>query len=175
MFDAFSKKAESLFNGLKQEKHTMCSFVPDSLVLNQDGVLTPYCVFRNCRNLIIDDKFNFLWIDTEKVFSQLNNFNISFRQKYPHDNCIDCLASSIHTTRDDKSLAPIKRLYLSHWKCCPFNCLYCEREKEEDISFSKHYDIMPVINQLLDTMLIDKKTQIIFEHLKLKQGTKSYT
>lgn len=163
MFDAFSKKAELLFKGLNQEKNNFCSFVSESLVLNQDGVLTPYCVFRNSRNLILDDKFNFLWIDTEKVFSQLNNCNISFRQKHPHDNCIDCLASSIHTKKDDKSMAPIKRLYLSHWKCCPFNCLYCEREKKEDISLSKHYDIMPVINQLIDTMLIDKKTQIIFE------------
>jgi hypothetical protein len=103
MFDAFSEKTESLFKCLGQQKNNTYSFVSDTLVINQDGVLTPYCIFRNNRNLIIDDKFNFLWIDTENLFSQLNNLKVSFNQKYPHSNCIDCIEAKIHTRKKFKS------------------------------------------------------------------------
>ena len=142
MFDSFSEKTDSLFRSIrKQESIKSCSFVSNSMVINQDGIITPYCIFRNSRELVIDDKFNFLWLDTDNLSAKLQQFENDFQNKPTFDICDDCLSSSIHFQKNDKTVVPIKRLYLSHWKCCPFNCLYCEREKKEDISLSKVLEI----------------------------------
>ena len=51
---------------------------------------------------------------------------------------------------------------LSHWKCCFLSCSYCVEKKTDDLSTVKHFDIMPIIEQLVDNGLITKHTQIIF-------------
>ena len=51
---------------------------------------------------------------------------------------------------------------LSHWKCCFLNCLYCVEKKTDDLNTINHFDIMPIIEQLIDSGLINKETQIVF-------------
>lgn len=51
---------------------------------------------------------------------------------------------------------------LSHWKCCFLSCSYCVEKKTDDLNLIKHFDIMPIIEQLIDNGLITKQTQIIF-------------
>ena len=51
---------------------------------------------------------------------------------------------------------------LSHWKCCFLSCSYCVEKKTDDLNTVKHFDIMPIIEQLVDNGLITKHTQIIF-------------
>ena len=51
---------------------------------------------------------------------------------------------------------------LSHWKCCFLSCSYCVEKKTDDLNTIKHFDIMPIIEQLIDNGLITRNTQIIF-------------
>lgn len=81
----------------------------------------------------IDEKFNGLWIDVDKI-----------------KNCLN----------EGQSLDYV---VLSHWKCCFLNCLYCHEKKTDDLLTVNHFDIMPVIQQLIDFDLITKNTKIIFE------------
>lgn len=147
----------------KKEKLSSCSFSSRELVINQNGEITSKCLFPKDCHITIDDEFNFLWIDTEKITNRLANIKKSFNESYKKEICYDCLNSGLHFTLEEKNKAPIRRLHLSHWKCCPLNCLYCKRERVEDLSNEKHYDIMPVIKQLLDNKIIDKETQIVFD------------
>ena len=56
----------------------------------------------------------------------------------------------------------IDYLVLSHWKCCFLSCSYCVEKKTDDLNTIKHFDIMPIVEQLIDVGLVTKETQIVF-------------
>lgn len=82
---------------------------------------------------VLDENFNGLWVDVDKV-----------------KNCLN----------EGQSLDYV---VLSHWKCCFLSCLYCKEKKTDDLSTVSHFDIMPVLQQLIDANLILKTTKIIFD------------
>lgn len=81
---------------------------------------------------ILEENFNGLWLDIDKIKKLVSN---------------------------DEALGFV---VLSHWKCCFLNCLYCSEKKTDDLLTVKHFDIMPVIKQLVNSGLINRNTKIIF-------------
>ena len=63
---------------------------------------------------------------------------------------------------DKKNQFALNRVVLAHWKCCFLNCVYCKDTKTDDLLTVNHFDIMPVIEQLVDSGVITKDTKIIF-------------
>lgn len=64
---------------------------------------------------------------------------------------------------DKKNQFALDRVVLAHWKCCFLDCVYCKDTKTDDLLTVNHFDIMPVIEQLVDSGVITKDTKIIFD------------
>ena len=149
-----------IFNKNSTEKN-ICNCIKSGVIIGQNSIVRNYCELDTEVGFLIDDKFNYIWLDTDNITAQLAISEKLFSEKAPSLFCNECLKHSCH--EENNSTAPIKHLHLSHWKCCLLDCKYCKREKTDDISTVKHFDIMPVIEQLLDKKLIDKKTEIVFD------------
>ena len=107
---------------------------------------------------VINDHFNGVNFDAKdlklKLISLRNNLSISNRQE-----CKNCYNYLPQTKHNKEPL--IKFLELNHWKCCFLNCSYCKDKKTDDISTVMHYDITPIIDDMLTNNVISQNTKII--------------
>ncbi len=141
----------------KSNSYKYCKFINESLVFdyNNNVKLCPLSDFG-----IICNKYNGIWLDIEKLkIIKSESINIINSLNCPI-LCKNCEYYKDNKHKNDNS---IKYLYLSNWKNCYLNCLYCDYPKEEDLIKAGHYDIFQSIKQLIDSQLIDVNTTIIFD------------
>lgn len=141
----------------KNNKNCSCKFISSSLYFDAFNkiLLCPYN-----QTEVIEERFDGLWFDIEKFLSIRKNAQSLFLNNEIKHQCLSC--EYLEKSKIDIDL-PLENLYLSNWKNCYVNCSYCEHPKEEDLFAANHYDVFPIIKQLLDTKIIDVKTKIIFE------------
>ncbi len=141
----------------KSNSYKYCKFINESLIFDYDNnvKLCPLSDFG-----IICNKYNGIWFDIEKLNKiRSESINIINSVECPI-LCKNCEYSKNNKQKDNNI---IKYLYLSNWKNCYLNCLYCDYPKEEDLIKAGHYDIFQSIKQLIDSQLIDVNTTIIFD------------
>lgn len=146
-----------------EKNHLICDFVRGGLIFSQDGIIK-VCAKSSCdmnsQFSLIND-FNGLWFDCNTVKEKLNELKSKFQGDNIPSECQNCcyLVDSDNVEGHEY----FDFIVLSHWKCCFLNCLYCNDKKTDDLSTVEHFDIMPVIQQLIDENLITKETKIIFD------------
>ena len=156
------KFISELFKKKSVEKnHLVCDFVRGGLIFSQDG-LVKVCAKSSCSSeseFSLISNFNGLWFDTKSIKSKLNELKFKFQENSIPTECSDCCYLV-----PDKPVGNevFDFVVLSHWKFCFLNCSYCYDKKTDDLSTVEHFDIMPVIQQLIDEKLITKETKIIF-------------
>ncbi len=143
------------FNFLKKNRsNNFCSFINGGLIFTENSKIS-LCK-RNFDEFTIISEFNGLWVDVEKIKKSIG---INRSSVLPNccDNC--CYLSSpkknIHYG--------LEFVVFSHWKSCFLNCVYCCEKKTDDLLSVEHFDISPVIQQLIDSNLITRETLIVFE------------
>lgn len=149
------------FFNKKEISKTFCNDITNGIIIGQNSEIRSYCPINENSGFLIDDNFNYIWLNTDNLLQKQEQSKEMFSQNKPCSFCNKCI--DIHPCKKNDSEAPVKSLHLNHWQCCIFNCGYCNRSKTDDISTTKHFDIMPVIEQLLDKKLIDTKTEIVFD------------
>ena len=96
-------------------------------------------------------KESFLLFDySNKIKTSVENLEFDFNGLWVD---VEQLKSSFNS---------IDRLILANWKCCFLNCSYCYEQKTDDLNTVEHFDIFPVVQQLIDSGLVKKETQICF-------------
>lgn len=139
---------------LNSKSNLVCSSIKGGLIFTEDGKIT--LCRRNLPEYIILDNFNGLGLDIDLIKSRIKEASSSNLS----ENCFNCPYIDSEYSKRTNSLDFI---VLSHWKCCFLNCVYCKEKKTDDLLTVKHFDIMPVIEQLIDSGLITKETKIIFD------------
>ena len=154
MADIFSRISEKLN---KKPQVYSCRYIEEALYFDYKNRvrLCPYSDFG-----IINEKFDGIWLDVEKIEEAKKSCSERIKRDCP-EQCRDCY--NLSDKAISKNTHELKYLYLSHWKHCYLNCVYCDYPKEEDLIKAGHYDVFPVIKQLLDSKLLTKKTKVIFE------------
>ena len=159
MLSLFGKiiKNKSINKGTK-----ICDFVRGGLIFGQNGQVK-VCAKSSCdekSEFSLLDNFDGLWLDTNNIKNKINNIKSHFVQDYVPENCTNCCYLVNNNNIENVAFDFI---VLAHWQCCFLNCSYCNGKKTDDLSVIKHFDIMPVIQQLIDEKLVTKETKIIFE------------
>lgn len=146
----------------KKSGNKICDFVRGGLIFAQDGVVK-LCAKSDCNSdseFVLLNDFNGLWLNTDFIKSKINYLKSKFQSGDVSSNCQNCA----YLVDDDLSNTFLfDFVQFSHWQCCFFNCSYCNLHKTDDLSNVEHFDILPVIQQLVDEGLITKDTKIIFD------------
>ncbi len=142
------------FNFLKKNNENFCSFIQGGLIFTENSTIS-LCKRKFDKYTVISD-FNGLWIDISKIKEAISFHRASILP----ESCNDCCYLSHSKKIVDKGLDFI---VFSHWKSCFLNCVYCKEKKTDDLLSVNHFDISPVIQQLIDSGFITKETNIIFE------------
>lgn len=139
---------------LNSKSNLVCSSIKGGLLFTHDGKIS---LCKRCLpEFSIVDNFNGLGLDVDLLKSRIKEHSSASIS----NNCINC-----PYIVDDysKKVSSLDFVVLSHWKCCFLDCVYCQDKKTDDLLTVNHFDIMPVIEQLIDSGLISKETQIIFD------------
>ena len=146
----------------KKSNHKICDFVRGGLIFAQDGVVK-LCAKSDCAldsEFVLLKDFNGLWLNTDFIKSKIQYFKSKFKSNQMPENCQNCAFLVDDDLSDTFAFDFVK---FSHWQCCFFNCCYCNSNKTDDLSTVEHFDILPVIQQLVDEGFITKDTKIIFD------------
>ena len=148
-----------LFSSTKKLNHT-CRYVSGGLIFSPDETIAVCNSFnKKDESFILYRNFNGINFDSDKLKSDI----INLRNKYnslSNKYCFDCF-NYIKLKNTDKPFFSF--IELNHWKCCFLKCKYCKYNKTDDISQTNHYDINPVLQELLDNNLINKNTKIVID------------
>lgn len=150
LFDLMRQKS----NG-KESRY--CKYVCDSLIFDCKNNVR-YCPFSDTS--LVHTDFNGIWLDIERLKKLKSDSIDIINSENSFEVCNSCDYLSLEKYSKSQ---PLKYLYLSNWKNCYLNCLYCEYPKEEDLIKAGHYDVFNSIVQLIDNRVIDVNTKIIFD------------
>jgi hypothetical protein len=141
----------------KTKKHTSCKHISSSLFFDYKNNIK----LCPCANFsLVEQNYNGIWLDINKINSKRNEILSSFEKNEINEQCSNCIYLEQNNKPNNNF---IQTLYLSNWKNCYLNCIYCKAPKEEDLVKANHYDIFSSIKQLIDAKLITKKTKIVFQ------------
>lgn len=149
-----------LFSPKKNNNYT-CKYIAGGLIFSQNGniIVCGRAADDNDSEFTFMNNFNGLNFDS----ASLKQFIINLRSKYNNNlplGCNNC-ENTVHIKQNNEPVFDF--IELNHWKSCFLNCVYCNYEKVDDLSLTSHYDITPVIQELIDPKLISKNTKIIFK------------
>lgn len=159
VFDSFFKHSVNNCNKNKSDNSFFyCKFALNGMIFFQNEIVSA-CI-KNHPDFILDNDYNSLYLNVNNVNNQKKIIQYNFLSNSPGEKCLNCvyLGKNAKKVTDNS----VKYLYLSHWQCCFLNCSYCDNQKNDDLDNIKHYDIMPVLEQLIDNKIINKETKIIF-------------
>lgn len=148
------KNFMNLFNN---QNNLCCKFLNSELFFDYENNIG-FCPIHS--DLSVIRSFEGIWFDFEKLNTEkkrLINAIKSGNQDIPCSSC-EYLTNEIL-----KNTQELSCIHIGHWKNCYINCKYCKAPKEEDLIKAKHYDIFPVIKNLINIKQITQKTKIIFE------------
>lgn len=157
MFDNFFK--HSFENNCDNKKSCFyCKFALNGIIFAQNEIVS--ACLKNYNDFVLDKNYNSLFLNVDNVIAQKKIIEQNFFNNIIDEKCKKC----VYLEKTNKKINDnsIKYLYLSHWKCCFLNCSYCDNQKNDDLDAIKHYDIMPVLEQLIDNKIINKETKVIF-------------
>ena len=146
----------------KKSNSLICDFVRGGLIFSQNGVVK-LCGKSDCTSdseFILMNDFNGLWLNTDFIKSKISYLKSKFKSNEIPENCQNCAFLVDDNLSNTFAFDFVK---FSHWQCCFFYCCYCNSSKTDDLSTVEHFDILPVIHQLVDEGLITKDTKIIFD------------
>ncbi len=144
----------------KQKLNTSCRYVNGGLIFTADNKIT-ICdkssdILSN--ELIIYDKFNGINFDAAELKAKLEELKYNYSNRFDKKECLNCYNFE---NIKSKEQIPLNFIELNHWKSCFLNCKYCNYAKTDDLSTVSHYDVTPIIQDMLDKNLINKQTKII--------------
>lgn len=152
---------KKIFEFIKPGKsYLSCEWLEYGMIFDT-GNLIRVCCFQSNKGggrpvLLHDfkgDNYNF-----GQIFDEKNLMRLKHREGQIVSECRMC-PNLIKKKWDKKNI--IKKLLLTHWIDCNSNCLYCPAVKDEELkNRMTHYNIIPVLKEMIDFNVINKNTLI---------------
>ena len=153
--------AKKIFEFLKPGKsYLSCEWLEYGMIFDT-GNLVRVCCFQSNkgggRPVLLHDfegkNYNF-----GQIFDEKNVMRSKHREGQIVPECEMC-PNLTKKKWDRKNV--IKKLLLTHWIDCNSNCLYCPAVRDEELKNSMtHYNIVPVLKEMIDFNVINKNTLI---------------
>lgn len=141
-------------------KFLSCDWLEHGIIFDHENVIRVCCSQCNegggrpvLRGAYYGDK-----LDWDRIFEQKWEMRKVQRTGDVYEKCKGCILLR-EDEWDDENY--IDRLLLTHWINCNCKCIYCPAVRDEDLKKNnKHYNIVPVLQDICDRQLLRKNAYI---------------
>lgn len=146
-----------LFQIQGRKKFLSCPWLEHGIIFDHAGIIRVCCEqsHEGKGRYILDSEFNGLWLDIDKINNKKKKQKNLVRQGIVPEACKGCFFLK-EDYWDDKNY--FSNVLLTHWSKCNAECIYCPAIRDNNLSDDKHYNIIPILQQLFDKKLITEKT-----------------
>lgn len=159
MFSKFSKFLSEIPFKLKgKKKFVSCDWLEHGIIFDHANIIRVCCEqsHEGRGRYILDDSFNGIWFDVEKIKEAKKTLKTQVRNGEIPSACKGC--SFLRNDYWDDNYY-FSNVLLTHWVNCNTKCVYCPAVRDKSLSDEKHYNIVPILEQLFDSKLIDESTK----------------
>ncbi len=147
-----------LFSKLKgKKKFVSCHWLEHGIIFDHANIIRVCCEqsHEGKGRYILDDKFNGIWLDIDKIKSEKEILKLKVRNGQIPSCCKGCQFLK-NDYWDDKNY--FSHVLLTHWSNCNTRCVYCPAVRDNSLSDENVYNIIPIIDQLYDAKMINEDT-----------------
>lgn len=136
-----------------QKKFISCDWLEHGIIFDHANIIRVCCEQSHDGKgrFVLDDSFNGIWLDIEKINNLKKEHRTMVRNGVIPDSCKGCAFLREDYWNDDNYFSNI---LLTHWSNCNTRCIYCPAIRDNNLSDENHYNIIPIIEQLIDAKLI---------------------
>ncbi len=137
-------------------KFQSCDWLEHGIIFDHCNILRVCC--SQCNEgggrPILAKNYHGEIINWDEIFAQKNEMRGVQRAGGVYSKCKGCILLR-EDEWDDKNY--INRLLLTHWIDCNCRCIYCPAVRDEELKrLNKHYDILPVLQDMCNRKILDK-------------------
>ena len=159
MFSKVRKYLRDVSLSLKGEKkYISCDWLEYGIIFDHANIVRVCCEQSHVGKgrYVLEDSFNGIWLDVDKILRKKQELKDMVRNNIIPDSCIGCqfLKSDFW---EEKSF--FSNILLTHWSNCNTRCIYCPAVRDNNLKDLNHYNIIPIIEQLIDAGLVNQKTK----------------
>ena len=142
----------------RKKKFISCEWLENGIIFDHANIIRVCCEqsHEGKGRYILEDSFNGIWIDINKILKNKQELKNMVRNNIIPDCCKGCQFLKNDFWEEKKSFSNI---LLTHWSNCNTRCLYCPAVRDNNLSDINHYNIIPIIEQLIDAKLINQDTK----------------
>ena len=158
MFSKFFKYlAEIPFKLKGKKKFVSCEWLEHGIIFDHANIVRVCCEqsHEGRGRYVLDDSFNGLWLDIKKIQQSKTTLRTQVRNGEIPSSCKGCSFLKEDYWDDDNYFSNV---LLTHWVRCNTKCVYCPAVRDKSLNDDKHYNIVPVLEQLFESKLIDSTT-----------------
>lgn len=140
-----------------RKKFVSCHWLEQGIVFDHANIIRVCCEQSHVGlgRHVLDDKFNGIWLDVDKINQEKDFLRLRVRNGQIPDFCKGCQFLKEDYWDDSKVFSHV---LLTHWTNCNTRCIYCPAVRDNSLSDEKVYNIIPIIDQLYDSKMINNKT-----------------
>lgn len=140
-----------------KKKFKSCVWLEHGIIFDHGGLVRNCCEqsHEGKGRFIIDDSFNGIWLDIDKINSNKQILRNQVRNGIIPDSCKGC-QFLVDDYWDDEVY--FSNVLLTHWTDCNTRCVYCPAVRDNKLSSETVFNIIPIINQMYNNNIIDKET-----------------
>lgn len=155
-------KLTSLFSDLflkfrGKKKFVSCHWLEHGIIFDHANIIRVCCEqsHEGLGRYVLDRNFNGIWLDIDKINEEKQFLRMKVRNGQIPDFCKGCQFLKNDYWDDEKYFSHV---LLTHWTNCNTRCIYCPAVRDNSLSEEKVYNIIPIIDQLYDSNMINKNT-----------------
>ncbi len=153
-------------------KYVSCQYINHGLCFQDSRIV--YCTVGNQsmeKNYsVLKENYNGEKIDWDSLFLRINNDKKNLKRGIIPKSCMGCYMLQERDWDNEVKSKKFKYLLLSNWSACNSACRYCWRDGQDFliddidnnsiINENDTYNIVPIIEDLIDKNYLDKEVQV---------------
>ena len=159
MFSKLKKNFCNFVSIIKNEKKFIsCEWLENGIIFDHANIIRVCCEqsHEGKGRYILEDSFNGLWLDIDKILNNKQVLKNKIRNNIIPDSCKGCQFLKNDFWKEKKVFSNI---LLTHWSNCNTRCIYCPAVRDNNLKDANHYNIIPIIEQLIDAKLVNQDTK----------------
>lgn len=142
-----------------KNKFVSCEWLEHGIIFDHANIIRICCEqsHEGRGRYVLDDSFNGIWVDLKKINLSRNKLREEVRNGNIPASCKGCSFLREDYWDDEDYFSNI---LLTHWTKCNTKCVYCPAVHDSSLNDLNHYNIVPVLEQLIEAKYIDENTKI---------------
>lgn len=142
----------------KEKKFVSCKWLEHGIIFDHANIIRVCCEQSHLGQgrYILDESFNGIWLDSDKIFKEKEILRKQVRDGIIPDSCKGCSFLKSGYWDNENYFSDV---LLTHWSNCNTRCIYCPAVRDNNLSDENIYNIIPILEQMVDKKLIGDFTR----------------